>query len=258
MPDDTKDRDDYVPDLGTNPATVQMYDKYFARSHGPLLKQRIADAAREVNLNPGLLAADLFAEFGPDSYTRQTGEVEGWLIGTDDYKEHKADIERRVPAARKLKPLRYEPHTNENGRFIPEVPVFKAADAVLASAVYLKYSQQLIRHMMFKMGGSFDRLPVEEQFALTRYGVNAGVGAARKRIMALLGLSLHKARYIQGGRSREFLQYKPWHLDHGVEQFSRHHPQRAATVHAAQAIHLSQKIFGINPAGLGDSLLFIR
>ena len=32
----------------------------------------------------------------------------------------------------------------------------------------------------------------------------------------------------------------------------------AATAHAAQAIHLSQKTFGIDPAGTGDSLLFTR
>ncbi|HEU5095386.1 MAG TPA: hypothetical protein VFT77_09510 [Reyranella sp.] len=249
---------EYVPDLGTNPATVQMYDRYFVGPSGALLKARIADAARRVGLNPGLLAASLFAEHGPASYTRRTGEVEGWVIGTDDYKERKADIERKVPAARALKPIRYDPHTNENGRVIPEVPVFKAEDAVLASAVYLKYAEEEIRRITASMGGSFDRLPVEYQFALARYGVNAGIGAARQRVMEFLGMTLHHGRYARDRGGKEFLQYKPGTLDHGVERFSRHHPQRAATAHAAQAIHLSQKIFGIDPAGHGDSLLFIR
>ena len=65
-------------------------------------------------------------------------------IGVDDYKERKVKIERRVPAAQDLKPTRYDAFTNEKGRLIPEVPFFKATDAVLASAVYLKYGELLV------------------------------------------------------------------------------------------------------------------
>ena len=68
---------EYTPDLGTNPATVQMYNSYFLGTSGALLKTRIADAATQVGLDPGLLAASLFAEFEPSSYTQQTGEVMG-------------------------------------------------------------------------------------------------------------------------------------------------------------------------------------
>jgi hypothetical protein len=56
---------------------------------------------------------------------------------------------------------------------------------------------------------------------------------------------------------RDFLQYKAWKLKHSAEQFNAHRPQRAATTHTAQAIHLSQKIFGINPLG-SDALLVCR
>jgi hypothetical protein len=255
---DEFDRDEYVPDLGTNPATVQMYDRNFAGTRGALLKARIEDAARRVGLNPGLLAASLFAEFPASAYSKRSGEVEGWDIGTDDYKERKADIERKVPAAKSLKPIRYDPHTNEQGRFIPEVPVFKAEDAVLASAVYLKYSELEVRRIMASMGGSFDRLTVEHQFALTRYALNAGIGRARQRIMEFLGLSLSKGVYSPGKASKEFLQYRSGTLKGGVEQFSARHPQRAATAHAAQAVHISQNTFGVNPAGTGDSILLVR
>lgn len=249
---------EYVPDLGVNPATVQMYDKHFAGSNGTLLKTRIAAAAKQVGINPGLLAASMLAEHSAGSYTKRTGEVDGWDIGTDDYKESKADIERLVPAARALKPIRYAPATNENGRTIPEVPVFKAEDAVLASAVYLKYAEVKARRAMSEMGGSFDRLTAEHQFALTRYGVNAGQGRMKQRIMELLGTRKHHGQYVHDQKSKEFLQFNPGKLVHGLEQFNRHKPQRAATAHMAQAIHLSQKIFGINPAGTGDSLLFLR
>ena len=257
MADDDSDSE-YTPDLGTNPSTVQMYDGYFHGRAGALLKTRIADAARQVGLNPGLLAASLFAEFEVGSYTKPKGEeVEGW-IGTDDYKERKADIEAKVPAAKALKPIRYEPHVNERGRRIPEVPVFPAEQAVLASAVYLKHSELQVRRTMTSMGGSFDRLPVERQYALARYAMNSGVGNAQQRVMEFLGMSLHKGTYVQDKDPKEFLVYKPGQLKDDLEQFSAHHPQRAATAHAAQAIHLSQKIFGIDPAGSGDSLLFIR
>jgi hypothetical protein len=250
---------EYRPDLGTNPATVQMYDSYFAGKDGPLLKARIEDAARQVGVNPGLLAASLFAEFSPGYYARPNGqEVEGWLIGTDDYQERKADIEAKIPAAKALKPIRYEPHVNEAGRLIPGVPIFRAQQAVLASAVYLKHSELQVRSIMLSIGGSFDRLTVEHQFALTRYTMNAGAGAARKRVSELLGFSPGKKGLVHDKKPREFLAYTPWKLKDGVEQFSATHPQRAATAHAAQAIHLSQKIFAIYPAGGRDSLMFIR
>jgi hypothetical protein len=55
-------------------ATVQMYDENFAENSGALLKTRIADAARQVDLNPGLLAASRFAEFEVDSCTKPKGQ----------------------------------------------------------------------------------------------------------------------------------------------------------------------------------------
>jgi len=261
LPDTSTLPAEYSPDLGTTSETVQMYDKYFVGPSGPLLKSRIEAAAREVEINPGLLAAALFAEDRWTSYTKRTGEVDGWDIGVDDYTERKADMERKIPAARQIKPIRYGSQTNENGRVIPNVPVLKAEDAVLATACYLKYGEIKIRAALTEMGGAFDRLPVEYRFALTRYVMNAGPGATRKCIMQFLGIQKEPGRlgkYVQKGKSREFLQFKPWKTERGIEQFIRKQPRRAATAHTAQAIHLSQKIFGVNPAGTGDSLLFFR
>jgi hypothetical protein len=84
---------DDVHHLGVNPATVQMYDQEFTGAAGAIFKQRVDAAARQVGLNPGLLAASLLAEFGAGSYTRTTGEVKGWDIGVDDYKARQAAIE---------------------------------------------------------------------------------------------------------------------------------------------------------------------
>jgi hypothetical protein len=249
---------EYAPNLGTNRATVVMYDKYFNGPHGPLLKSRIEAAATQVDINPGLLAVTLLAEDKVSSYTKRTGEVDGWDIGVDDYRERKADIERKIPAARALKPIRYAPQTNERGRVIPHVPVFRADQAVLAVAVYLKSAELKARDVLLEEGGSFDRLPIEYQFAFTRFAMNAGPTAMRKQVRSLLGITTRHGKPVRGGRARDFFRYKPWKLEGGIEQFSRLFPQRAATAHVAQAIHLSQKIFGITPTGGGDSLLFVH
>ena len=180
LPDSTSTSSEYTPDLGANQATIEMYDKYFDGTKGALLKKRIETEAAKVGLNPGLLASAMFAEDRVSSYTKGTGEVDGVDIGVDDYKERKVRIERRIPAAKGLKPTRYDAFTNEKGRLIPEVPYFKATDAVLASAVYMKYGELLVRDALFEMGGSFDRLPIEYRFALTRYAMNTGPSGRAK------------------------------------------------------------------------------
>lgn len=250
---------EYAPDLGTNKATVEMYDHYFAAGDGAILRKRIEEAAEQVDINPGLLAASMLAE-EKGRYTRSSGTIDGWDIGTDDYKEREHELKTRIPAANGIKPVRYESHTNEETRAIAQVPVFEAKDAVLAAAVYLKHGELKARDACFAMGASFDRLPVEERFALTRYAVNAGPGAVRKRIGQLLGMTRTRrgGKYIQNRKPYEFLQFKPWKLKRGLEQFNRHLPQRAATAHSAQAIHLSQVIFGVNPLKTDDSLVFVR
>jgi hypothetical protein len=258
MPEEASPPPEHVPALGTNQATLRMYDHYFNDAGGATLKARIEAAAGRVDLNPGLIAASLFAEDRVGSYTKASGEVEGWLIGTDDYGAREADIHRRVPASVHIRPIRYEPHTNEHGRLIPRVPVFKAEDAVLASAAYLKYAECQVRDALAEAGGSFDRLPVEYRFALTRYALNAGGGAVRKRARELLGVVLKRGKFVHNGRVRDFLQFRHGALEHGVERFNRHKPQRGATAHTAQAIHLSQTIFGINPLVGNDGLLFFH
>ena len=251
---------EYAPDLNTTQATIEMYDSYFTGPKGALLKSRIEKAARQVQINPGLLAASLFAEDARSSYTQQSGEVDGWTIGTDDYKEREARLHREIPASTTIKPTRYASQTNEQGREIKEVPVFKAADATLASAVYLKDSENSVRKALHEMGGEFDFLPVEERFALTRFALNAGSGAMRKQLVEFLGLTLQRGnKYLHNATGREFLGFTSGTLKNGVEQFDSRHPRRAATVHTAQAIHLSQKIFNVDPlAGAPDALLLNR
>lgn len=252
---------EYAPDLSTSKITVEALDGYFARPKGPLLKSRIAAAAKEVGLNPGLLAASMLSEDRVTQYTATSGEVSGFDIGVDDYKEREAKFKKEFPSAKTVKPTRYETHTNEKGRVI-EVPVFKAEDAVRVSAYYLKDSELKARAAIAEMGGSFDRLPVEYRFAITRYAMNAGPQAARKIMEQFLGLKKgrHGTYVPSSKRPKELLRYKPWRTIRGMEQFYAREgfALRAATAHAAQAIHLSQRIFGVNPLSADDSLLFVR
>ena len=71
-------------------------------------------------------------------------------------------------------------------------------------------------------------------------------------------MSLHKGIYVQDKDPQGVSCIPTRAAREKLEQFFGQAPQRAATAHAAQAIHLSQKIFGIDPAGSGVSLLFIR
>jgi RHS repeat-associated protein len=252
---------EYIPNLGTTQTTREAQDHFFQGERGQLLKQRIEDAARQVGLNPGVLASSILAENSRVSrYTQTSGEVPGWAIGTDDYKEFMSSMARTIPASRNIHPIRYESHTNEgkHPRTIPEVPVFKAQDAVLASAVIMKHAELALRDKLAKVGGSFDRLPVEHQYALTRYAINAGIGAATKSMMSMIGFTKEGRQYVEGGTPRQFLQYTPWRVKDQMELFNKNHAERAATAHTAQAIHLSQTVFGVNPLSGGDAALFMR
>ena len=63
---------------------------------------------------------------------------------------------------------------NGAGSF-PKIPVFPAEQAVLYERGLPEALAELqVRRIMTSMGGSFDRLPVERQYALARYAMNSG------------------------------------------------------------------------------------
>jgi hypothetical protein len=246
---------EYRPDLGVNDATIEAFDRHFDGTLGLRLKQELEGVAKRVDVNPGLLASYLFAE-------RNDRDI--WLneIGIDSWNTYAKDIKKKVRASKDVTVTGQETNVvNEKLNTLPSVPIIRADDAILANGSYLKYAEVRMSEFVSELGGAWDRLPIEERFTLARYGANAGLGAGRAAVQTLLGLK----RVVAKGKSRlieiksgEILNFdrRPLGADR-IEASHRKYPLRAATVHAAQAIHLSQKIFGI-AFQAGNSVLFVH
>jgi hypothetical protein len=104
-------------------------------------------------------------------------------------------------------------------------------DALLASAVYLKHGDVVLRDAAKAVGSDFDKLPVEVRFTLIRRAFNAGHGRAREELAKTLG-------------GTDILVRDP-KIECTASNRTRTIGRRCATIRAAQAIHLSEKLFGV-------------
>jgi RHS repeat-associated protein len=203
-------------------------DREFTGPTGERFKALVEDAARKVDLDPGLLAASLLAEVARNRYFRPQQTT--FVIGTDDLlqPENQAVIQQYKNIYPAFGEIHVRPNgfdINEQGRSVPR-GIFPGSEAVLVSAIYLKLGEIKARDVFEAHGQDFDAQPVEVRFALTRLGMNGGVGALQARINELLA----------GGDIPRS----------GATRRSSLHPYRTAVLHAARAIHLSQKVFGLS------------
>lgn len=215
--------------------------KFWGKS-GKRFKTLVERAAKQVDINPGLLASTLLAE-EPDRRHYLTNEkVSSYRIGVDDFYKERERIRRRVPAYRKIGwDERQTPvvHLNDARKPREVATIFfdSGPDALLASAVYLKYGETLLREWAAQRGEDFHKLPIEIRFALTRIAFAGGVGTAKNRL----------ERVLDGGDIlvRKNLPSKIYQTD------------RNATIRTAQALHLSEWIFRVPaqsaPAGAPES-----
>lgn len=222
------ERPELKPNLGVSESRIVEEDVNFQGTEGARFKASVEEAAHKVDIDPGLLAATLLAEKTRGTFTRRTGETDSFIIGADDFFEKRREIEALVPAARNIPQRRDRTDINEHGRSVDTI-TFSGKDAVLVDAAYLKYSEIRARFAFASRGGDFDALPVEVRFTLTRYGMNYGLGALEKQVRRIMGGSEPIPRT-------------------GSTNPDTRHPLRTAVIHAAQAIHLSQKVFGTPPA----------
>jgi hypothetical protein len=209
--------------LGVSRRDLVAYDWAFKGKTGSEFKKAIESVAKEVDINPGLLAANLLAETRRGSYL-QSGQVSSFEVGTDDFFEKRHDLSRKVPAYSKIGWDRSQtPITdvNEAGRAVKSIFFDSGRDAMLASAVYLKHGEVVLREAAARAGKNFDGLPIEARLMLIRLAFNAGHGRALRNLSDVLS-------------GNEILITKPGKG-----------PQRKATVRAAQAVHLSELIFGV-------------
>jgi phosphatidylserine/phosphatidylglycerophosphate/cardiolipin synthase-like enzyme/V8-like Glu-specific endopeptidase len=206
-------------------------DRHFWGASGKRLKQIVENAAAEAGLNPGLLGTVLMAETHSPADYLSSDKVSSYFIGTDDFLEASAAIAARVPAFKKVKWDRTQKpvvHLNDaktNPREVKTIVFDSGPDAVLATAVYLKLREVRLREIAKDMKADFDALPIDTRLALTRMAMaagTAGVTPLLKDALAGKDIMIRKAIPV--------VIYQT---------------QRNATVRTAQAMHLSEWIFGI-------------
>jgi V8-like Glu-specific endopeptidase len=208
--------------------------RFFQGKSGKRLKKLVEDAAKEADLNPGLLGTIMMAETRrPQSYL-SSQKVSSYHIGADDFYEGRAAIQARVPAYAKIKWDKKQPpweHLNDaktNRRVVKTILFDSGPDAALATAVYVKFREARLREIARDLNGDFDKLPVATQFALTRMAMAAGTGGATPFLKdALKGADIFVRKPIP---------------------VAIYQTQRNATVRTAQAMHLSDWVFGIKVA----------
>jgi V8-like Glu-specific endopeptidase len=237
-------------------------DPMFAGDTGAKFKAIVEEAARDVDINPGFLAAVLLAEWDRRSLYLSPGEVPSFVSGTDDFYVMRGKLKDNVPAFSKV---RFDPvwtiNINEHRREVKTVRFKTGKDAALATAAYLKYAEIKLRKAATANGGDFDKFPVETRFALVRVAMGAGHGGITpdgefvwfkkknddwvkvkkgERGAVLRGVAPRLATVLKGG---DFLVRK--NEPRGDPTHSAHIANRNATILVAQAFHLSDWMFGI-------------
>jgi V8-like Glu-specific endopeptidase len=237
-------------------------DPMFAGDTGATFKALVEEVARDVDINPGFLAAVLLAEWDRRSLYLSPGKVTSFVSGTDDFFAMREQLKDNVPAFSKV---RFDPvwttDINEHRRKVKTVTFKTGKDAALATAVYLKYAEIKLRKAAAANGGNFDTFPVEIRFALVRVAMGAGHGGitpdgefvwfkrkaddwvkAKKgeRGAVLRGVAPRLNRVLKGG---DFLVRK--YEDRRDPTNSAHITNRNATILVAQALHLSEWMFGV-------------
>jgi len=204
---------------------------FFRGQAGRRLKKLVEDAAGETGLNPGLLGTIMMAETRrPLSYL-SSEKVSSYHIGCDDFYEARAAIQARVPAYAKVKwdrtqtPVEHLNDAKKDPRKVKTILFDSGPDGALATAVYLKFREVRLREIAAELHGDFDSLPLSTRLALTRMAMAAGTDGATPYLKdALNGVDIFV---------REAIPVRAYQT------------KRNATVRTAQAMHLSDWLFGI-------------
>ncbi len=232
---------EYVPKLNIDPKVLASEDAEFDGPEGQKFKERIEDAAKKVQLDPGLLAAALLAEESRNTFTKSSGEENTFHIGADDFLEKMSAIKKEIPAAEGLEVIPIVVNVNEQRRKVT-TGKFKAEDAVLVDAVYLKFGELQVRKAFTALGSDFDTLTPELKFAFTRLAMNPGKDSVKTQVEKFL-------------KTRDIADTAPGVLIRtGVKDQDARKPQSGATRVAGIGVHLSQKIFGTRYMASGQTL----
>lgn len=215
---------------------VASEHRTFWSARGKSFKQLVKWAAKEVDLDPGLLATALLAETGSVSSYLKKSKVSSYHVGVDDFFALRSTLAKNVPAYSKIgwdkkqKPVKHLNDAKTKQREVQTIYFDSGRDALLATCVYLNYGEVRLRDDAKAAGGDFDALPLETRFALIRMSMAAGRAGADKRLQRALK-----------GEDILVRNWKPAKI---------YQTERNATIRAAQALHISDWIFGNKPPAL--------
>jgi hypothetical protein len=247
--------EEYVPTLGapehkplpeTAPEVLGRKDLDTILSSNARLRARIESVAKELDIDPGLLAAELMAEEGASVWSGTSGTVPSEKLGMDDWfgdteqRVLKSIIDAHPGLGLKLTDVKatgdmWATSTEKPGGADKPRGILNADKAVAAFGVYFKMQEKVLRGAIGQRGTVLRNSPVrtledltpEQRFTVLRVGLNSGVKP---------GLDLF-LRLARGGDIPRT----------GKTTRNPKDATRTAVLHVARAIHLAQSIFGRSP-----------
>jgi RHS repeat-associated protein len=237
---------------------LKTWDSQFEGPRGEQFRANVQDAAKEMGVDPGLLAANALAEvdtrefwlngaftFKGTTTTARRSDV----AGLDFWVASQTTVKAAVPAAKGINASQVgwflqEPQQEELKKIadagqrqvfwekhrLPVVGFADAKTALRALAAMTKFHELQLQKLVG--AEAWGRFTDAERFALIRFSFNAGPKAVKKpAAQAAAGEDI----LVRSGPMRVPVPGNP---------MGRVLPSRAATIIAAQAIHLSDTFFG--------------
>lgn len=162
---------DYKPQPETKPEVLGRKDLDSIFRRNARLRARVESVAKELDIDPGLLAASLLAEAGPSVWSGTSGKVPSEKLGLDDWFGN--DVKRSLKSIIKAHPrlgLKYTDvrATGETWDTSTEKPggapkprgQLDADKAVAAFGVYFKMQENLLRSVIRRKVGALRGLPI--------------------------------------------------------------------------------------------------
>ena len=258
------DDEEYVPSVGGadrqpkgdipkgHAEVVGRLDLDDALNDNSILRDRVQSVAKELDLDPGILAAALVAEHGTEVWSRTSGHpIDLAALGLDDWFGKTQDqatgqiiqdnniqrIEKKIIADHPNLGLKFgdvqdnatwwDTSTEKpGGKRKPDIILNDDRKTVAAAGVYFKMQETVLRQAIKNTGSQqdLDDLLPEERLTLLRIAFNGGVGIAR-------GVFL---RLVNGGDIPR---------SGSTERDPKNAP-RTAVLHMARGVHLDQAVFG--------------
>jgi hypothetical protein len=249
------DAEEYIPSVGAaerqptdpkknKPEVLGRLDLDELLQKNPQAKKRIEAVAKELDLDPGLLAASLYAETATE-WTKTTGKIHSEVLGMDDWFD--PALEGRLKGIIKAHPglglkftdvkatgEQWNSGTEKTGGNLKPRGELNADKSVPAWGVYTKMQVEMLHDVLAKEPAlqrgkirNLEDLTPESRLTIERLATNSGVGFAKQMFMKLAaGSDIPR----KGGIRRD-----------------KHHAFRTATLHMARAVHLDQTVFGRSP-----------